>query len=344
MWPSVEPEKILHGKAQLVVDVRSPAEFAHAHIPGAISLPLFSNEERAVVGKIYKENGHDAAVSKGLSIAGPKAADLVDTIRRLAGDKEVLLHCWRGGMRSASVAMLLQLAGIRGRVLKGGYKAYRRMVLGAFEKPFRIQILGGYTGSGKTAVLRELAATGQQVIDLEGLAKHKGSAFGNLEDAAQPGTEQFENDLFEQLQTIDPEKTLWLEDESHSIGRVFIPEAWWRQMRQAPVLFLHIPVEARATWLVKDYTEAAPGVQAVEKALEKIRKRLGGQHYQEALELFRNGLLKEAATKALYYYDKAYLYGLSSRAEDTITYQEEPMVDPLIISKNIIEKYAYKFE
>jgi len=179
-----------------VIDVRSPGEYDHAHIPHAINIPLFDNEERAKVGTRYKQVGKDSAVLLGLELVGPKLADFVKKARRLnLTGQEVLVHCWRGGMRSGSFAWLLNTAGIKARTLEGGYKAYRSQVLAAFAEPARM-IYGGKTGSGKTEILHELAKQGEQVIDLEALANHKGSSYGAIGQEPQPSSEQFENKLF----------------------------------------------------------------------------------------------------------------------------------------------------
>jgi tRNA 2-selenouridine synthase len=159
-----------------IVDVRSPGEYDHAHIPGAVSIPLFDNDERALVGTKYKNAGKDSAVLLGLDLVGPKLAGFVKQSKKLNPQhKEVLVHCWRGGMRSGSFAWLLDTAGLTASTLVGGYKAYRNAVLSAFAEPRNLIILGGKTGSGKTDILKELARQGEQIIDLEGLAHHKGS-------------------------------------------------------------------------------------------------------------------------------------------------------------------------
>ena len=187
-----------------IIDVRSPGEYQHAHIPGAISIPLFDNDERAQVGTKYKNAGKDSAVLLGLSLVGPKLADFVKQSKKLNPQgKEVLVHCWRGGMRSSSFAWLLDTAGLTASTLVGGYKAYRNTVLSAFSEPHNLIILGGKTGSGKTDILKELARQGEQIIDLEGLANHKGSTYGAIGQAPQPATEQFENLVHQQWRQLD---------------------------------------------------------------------------------------------------------------------------------------------
>ena len=210
-----------------VIDVRSPAEFEKGHIPGAFNIPLFNNEERAIVGTLYKQKGKNEAVLAGLDIVGPKMSSLVSEARKISVNNEVLVHCWRGGMRSGSFCWLLNTVGIKASTLKKGYKAYRNHVLQSFEKPFQIIILGGETGSGKTEILKYIREEGEQVIDLEGIAHHKGSSFGAIGQEPQPRPEQFENDLALQWNKLDPSKRIWLEDESKNIGRVFITDSLW---------------------------------------------------------------------------------------------------------------------
>ena len=160
----------------LVLDVRTPGEFAQGYLPGAHHLPLFSNEERAEIGTLYKQAGREAAMLRGFDLVGPKLRRMVEAAQALVVGDEVLVHCWRGGMRSESVAWLLAFAGYRVGTLRGGYKAFRRYVLEAFAQPRAVRLLGGMTGAGKTDVLHTLAGRGEQVIDLEALPKGRSSA------------------------------------------------------------------------------------------------------------------------------------------------------------------------
>lgn len=306
-------------KAQTVpiIDVRSPGEYSHAHIPGAVSISLFDNNERALVGTKYKNAGKDAAVLLGLSLVGPKLADFVKQSKKLNPQtKEVLVHCWRGGMRSGSFAWLLDTAGLTASTLVGGYKAYRNAVLSAFSEPRNLLILGGKTGSGKTDILKELARQGEQIIDLEGLAHHKGSTYGAIGQLPQPATEQFENAIFKEWRQLNSTRRIWLEDESRSIGSCFIPMALWLQMRAASVAFLDIPKACRVKRLVTEYT----GIDhtLLVEATERIQKRLGGKVTKEALDALNRQDYATVADLTLDYYDKAYLHGLSLRNADQV--------------------------
>ena len=295
-----------------VVDVRSPGEFRQGHIPGAHNVPLFDDAERAVVGTLYKQQGRDQAVLEGLRIVGPKLARIVETCQQLAPDGRIRVHCWRGGERSGSVAWLLDKAGFaRVCVLRGGYKAFRNHVLESFNTPPRLNVLGGYTGTGKTETLDLLRAQGEQVIDLEGLARHKGSSFGALGELPQPSTEHFENLLWQALKALALDRPVWVEDESLMIGRVRIPAPFFEAMRHSTLYFADMPIEERADRLVVDYGRFP--AEELAEAVRRIEKRLGPQHCKAALEALEQGDLRTVALITLHYYDKAYRRGLEGR-------------------------------
>ena len=219
---------------RIILDVRTPDEYEKGHIPKALNLPLFSNEERAIVGTIYKQENPEKALLQGLDFVGIKMTRFIEKAKSLAPDKNIVIHCWRGGKRSSSMAWLLDLAGFNVKVLEGGYKAYKRYIQQQIENEnFEFIVLGGRTGSGKTHILNALNDYGEQVIDLENLANHKGSAFGWIGEEAQPTTEQFENNLFEQLNNMERERRIWLENESRNIGSVYLPDAFWSKMKKS---------------------------------------------------------------------------------------------------------------
>ncbi len=318
-----------------VIDVRSPGEFAHAHLPGAVNIPLFDNEERALVGTKYKQAGKDAAVLLGLDLIGTKMSGFVRQSRKLnPTNKEVLVHCWRGGMRSGSFAWLLNTAGIKATTLEGGYKAYRNTVLAAFSKPRNLLILGGKTGSGKTDILKQLAEQGEQIIDLEGLAHHKGSSYGAIGQLPQPSTEQFENVLYEAWRKLDAGKRIWLEDESRNVGSCFVPMPLWLQMRAAPVAFVDVLKPVRVERLVREYT----GIDhtLLVEATERIRKRLGGKITQDALNALAQNDYATVADLTLDYYDKAYLHGLSQRDQSLVNKIEIVADEPAQTARQLI--------
>jgi tRNA 2-selenouridine synthase len=318
-----------------VIDVRSPAEYAHAHIPGAISIPLFDDHERARVGTRYKQIGRDSAVLLGLELVGPKLALFVRQASRLRPEGgEVLVHCWRGGMRSGSFAWLLETAGMRVSTLVGGYKAYRNEVLAAFQQPRKLFILGGKTGSAKTETLHELARLGEQVIDLEALAHHKGSSYGMIGQPAQPSSEQFQNNLHRAWTTLDSSRPIWLEDESKAIGTCFIPDGLWHQMRQAPVALLDVPVSERIQFLVNGYGQFPH--EALVEATDRIRKRLGNDRHQAAMQALDERDYARVVELTLGYYDKAYLFGLSQRAAEQIHAFPFPALNPAQAAREIL--------
>lgn len=322
-----------------IIDVRSPGEYDHAHIPGAVSIPLFDNEERALIGTKYKQAGKDSAVLLGLNMVGPKLADFVKQSKKLNADKEVLVHCWRGGMRSGSFAWLLDTAGLTASTLAGGYKAYRNAVLASFAKPRNLIILGGKTGSGKTDILHELARQGEQVIDLEALAHHRGSSYGSIGQLPQPFTEQFENALFSQWRYMDhsdesSQRRIWLEDESRSIGSCFIPMPLWQQMRVAPVIFVDVPKAVRVKRLVAEYTGIDHNLLV--EATERIRKRLGGKVTKEALDALTRQDYATVADLTLDYYDKAYVHGLSQRDPGSVSSMNIQEDNPAHTAKELI--------
>ena len=302
-------------KQHPVLDVRSPGEYKHAHIPGACSLPLFTDEERKIVGTAYKQESRELAIKLGLDFFGVKMRKMVEEVEQLSSkSKTVLVHCWRGGMRSAGVAWLLDLYGFKVFTLAGGYKKYRNYVLDTFRLPFQFNILGGYTGSGKTELLKALKERGEKVIDLEGIANHKGSAFGNIGMPPQPGQEMFENLLAKELRkslVSRPESPVWLEDESQRIGLVNIPGELWKTMRQSPVYFLDIPFEERLKHIVQEYGQLDP--EKLADAIGRISQKLGNLNAKTAILLLNEGKITESFDILLKYYDKHYFKSLHNR-------------------------------
>lgn len=312
-----------------ILDVRSPGEFVQGHLPGAFSFPLFSDEERAKIGTLYKKEGHNPAVLLGLEMVGPKLAHFVRQAEILAPNRGVLVHCWRGGMRSGSMAWLLQSAGFKVNTLAGGYKAFRHSVLNEVPLPQKLLVLGGYTGSRKTEILSELKKSGASVLDLEGLACHRGSAFGSIENLPQPTNEQFENEVFAVLFRLQNEKQVWVEDESNPIGKVHFQRQLFDRIRESHLAFLDISVESRIQYLVELYGSIS--AEELTKAFQRIAKRLGGQAVKEAMEALKVNDLKTAAALALQYYDKAYRNGLQNRTQTVLIAHFEEETQPELI-------------
>ena len=299
-----------------VLDVRSPGEFECAHIRGAHSLPLFSNEERAIVGTAYKQVSREFAVNKGIEFFAPKMKALVDMAKEISNGNTFLVHCWRGGMRSSSVAWLLELYGLKVFLLRGGYKSFRRMVQESFSEERKILILGGKTGSAKTLILKELISSGEQVIDLEQLAHHKGSSFGALGEKPQPTQEMFENELFFQLYKTNKNIPVWVEDESGMIGNKVIPKLFFEKMRSSPTFFLDIPFAVRLQYLTNEYGKFAP--RDLKNAISRITRKLGGVDTKTALDAIDDGDIKSAFEICLKYYDKTYDYGKNKREQKMV--------------------------
>ena len=317
----VESGEFLKGAREagaLLLDARSPSEFAEAHIPGAQSFPLFDDAERAEVGTLYKQVGREAAVERGLELIGPKMARLVREAKTLFAEtpdrRPIHLYCWRGGMRSGSLGWLLRTAGLPVVLLDGGYKAYKQTLPEFMGRSWPLVRVGGYTGSAKTAVLAELAKAGEQVVDLEGLARHFGSAFGNLERHPQPTSEHFRNLLADALDGLDASRRIWVENESRRIGKVHLPEPFYQRMTACPALEMLRTTDDRVDHLVEMYGAFDLGL--LRQGFEAIRAELGGAETEEALTALDVEDLAKAARVALAYYDRTYEHGLQKRAGD----------------------------
>ena len=335
-----------------VLDVRSPSEFLHAHIPNAFSLPLFTDDQRKIIGTAYKKQSRKIAVEIGLNYFSERMKSIqkettkileewqkvqLQTSSSTSDHPSLLVHCWRGGMRSETVAWLLNLYGYQVYVLKGGYKAYRRWTLKQAEKEYHFHILGGYTGSGKTEVLKEMKKEGKAVIDLEGLANHRGSSFGSLGQAPQPSQEMFENllalELWEQtgfsigqdsknVVPLEEKPVIWLEDESRHIGSVGFPPAFWEQMQRSPLYFMDVPFDERVNFIVRTYGQFDK--DKLESRILNIQKRLGGLETKNALQFLENGDLKACFEILIRYYDKLYGNGLKKRENSSTELNKIP--------------------
>jgi tRNA 2-selenouridine synthase len=383
-------------KTNLVLDVRSPSEYAHAHIPKAKNLPLFNDDERKIVGTAYKQESKEIAIKLGLGFFGKKMREMVEEVERLVTSyglgvtgsinasnikknntsniitfnstekkidvkkpstfnlqpSTVLLHCWRGGMRSAGVAWLLDLYGFKVYTLIGGYKAYRNWVLQQFEKDYHFKIIGGYTGSGKTLLLEALAKENNATIDLEGLANHKGSALGGIGQAAQPSQEMFENLLAEELDdrqqttdngrqatgnrqqaTNDGQHQLFNESSKSNEPTLNLqPSTFnciWLEDESQRIGNMQIPMPLWRTMRSSkvyffdipfeerlNYLTEEYGVQKKDElvtAIMRIQKRLGGLETKTAINFLLENNFKESFRILLTYYDKYYLKGLYNR-------------------------------
>ncbi|HNT49271.1 MAG TPA: tRNA 2-selenouridine(34) synthase MnmH [Cyclobacteriaceae bacterium] len=296
-----------------VVDVRSEGEYQSGHIQNAINIPLLNNQERVLVGTDYKQKGQLEAIKTGFRLVGPRLLDIITEAERVTSSKEMLVHCWRGGMRSNNFCQFVGMAGIKTHSLKGGYKTYRQKALESFAQPLNLILLTGCTGSGKSEILRALKARGQQVIDLEALANHKGSAFGGLFMNPQPTTEQFQNNLFEEILQLDPQQPIWVEDESIAIGHIFLPRDFWLQMNSSSLVQVLVDKDVRVKRLVEEYGKADKDEFLA--IMSKIVKRLGGQHFNTAKQKLLEDDMSAVMEVLLTYYDKAYLHSIEKRKD-----------------------------
>lgn len=332
---------IEQSRTAAVLDVRSPAEFEHAHIPNAQSFPIFSNQERHEIGTAYKQQSREIAIKLGLQYFGKNLVQMVEQAEKIVAQKnnhkQVIVHCWRGGMRSAAMAWLLDLYGFKVSLLEGGYKRYRHWALEQFQSTYTFTILGGFTGSNKTEALGLLSNSTNYVIDLEFLAQHKGSSFGNLEANLQPSQEQFENSLALALyQAKLSGKNIWLEGESQRIGAVNIPPPIFKLMLKSQLILLEIPFEKRLENIIHQYGKHSK--EKIINAIIRIKKRLGGLETKNAINFLLEDDIKNCFTILLQHYDKAYLKSSSNNSfkERIITKLELNSCDADQICKKLI--------
>lgn len=333
---------LAQSKNKIIIDVRSPSEFSKGHIPGALNLPLFDDDERAEIGTLYKNNGREAAVLAGFDRTGPKLKLLLETVIELKNKKscdDVFVHCWRGGLRSNSFAWMLELAEVNTFVLESGYKAYRNHVLSVFKRDYKIVLLSGETGCGKTDILKELTKSGEQIIDLEGLAHHKGSVFGGVGREEQPTSQQFENDLADELEKSDRSKWIWFENESPSIGRVYIPRDIVTQMKAAPVVQISLPESEREKRILREYGDL--DLSKMEEKIIKLKKYLGSENCKTAIDGLYDGNLSDTVSILLKYYDKTYNHYLKKYNNQAVCVLEL-VEDTPCANAAIVKKAAYK--
>jgi tRNA 2-selenouridine synthase len=269
---AVDPQTL--GAFDAIIDVRSPSEFAEDHVPGAISLPVLDDAERAQVGTTYVQDSRFRARRVGAALVARNVARHLETaLADKPGDFKPLVYCWRGGQRSGAMATILSQVGWRTAVLAGGYKTYRRSVKTRLydEAPaLTLALLDGRTGSGKTEMLRRLASRGVQVLDLEGLAEHRGSVFGGHAGRPQPSQKMFESRLLAAMDALDPSCPIVAEAEASKVGDRMVPPALWKAMAAAPRIRLSAPLEARAGYLAGHYADVVADRAAFEAALARL--------------------------------------------------------------------------
>jgi tRNA 2-selenouridine synthase len=307
---------LIQSKNELIIDVRAPIEFFKGHVPNAINIPLFQDSERAEIGTLYKQQGKDIAVSRGLEIVSPKMTTFVNNVKSLAKNKKVFVYCFRGGMRSNSFAWLMNTSGLNAVIMEGGYKAFRNYVLDYFEQDRKLILIGGKTGSGKTDILKELDILNFQTVDLEGIAHHKGSAFGAINEEKQNPQQVFEHQLFQQFFSLNEKLPVLLEDEAQTIGFNKLPHGLWQQMKISTIVKIEIPFELRVQKLVDDYTTV--DIDALKICVVKISQQLGTLNTKLCLQYLDEGNLSDVARLSLVYYDRAYEFSYKNKKQSII--------------------------
>ncbi|PBQ32368.1 tRNA 2-selenouridine(34) synthase MnmH [Sphingobacteriaceae bacterium] len=336
-------EFLQFAKTHPVLDVRSPGEFEHAHIPGSFSFPIFNDEERKIIGTAYKQESREKAIKLGLDFFGKDMVRHVEAAEKIIAERknnsrEIGVHCWRGGMRSSAMAWLLDLYGFKVYLLNGGYKSFRHWILEQFERDYTFSILGGYSGGNKTGVLKELKTAGQPIVDLEAIASHKGSAFGALGMPAQPSQEQFENLLGLELnnQTLIGTR-IWMEAESQRLGDVNIPFVLYQKMRTQKTFFLDIPFEKRLQHILEQYGKFEKA--SLINGIVRIKKKLGGLETKTAINALLEDDIQACFSILLRYYDKLYLKSTHSKEEGEreIIYLESDSTNAKLNSEKLIQ-------
>ncbi|WP_116133683.1 tRNA 2-selenouridine(34) synthase MnmH [Tropicimonas sp. IMCC34043] len=293
-----------------VIDVRSPAEFTDDHIPGAISLPVLDNDERAVVGTIYKQESPFRARKVGAALVAMNAARHIQgPLADMDGSWRPLVYCWRGGQRSNSFASILSQIGWRADVLAGGYRSYRRAVVEMLYDgtlAHRMVVLDGNTGTAKTELLQQVAARGGQVLDLEGLANHRGSVLGPR-PGGQPAQKMFESRLVAALAALSPDRPVLVEAESSKVGDLLVPPAVWAAMCAAPRVQLSASVEDRARYLARTYADISADREGLKQILSLLIRLQGHARVEHWQSLVDQGAFETLALELITeHYDSRY--------------------------------------
>ncbi|WP_170387375.1 tRNA 2-selenouridine(34) synthase MnmH [Ruegeria atlantica] len=305
-----------------VIDVRSPAEYVEDHLPGAINLPVLDNDERAEIGTIYVQKSPFLARKLGAALVFRNAANHIEhSLSHHEGGWKPLVYCWRGGQRSGSFTWMLQQIGWRAEVVDGGYRTYRRLVNGFLYDdplPHRLVALDGYTGTAKTDLLTNLNSRGVQVLDLEGLANHRGSLLGEM-PGGQPSQKAFESALAAALCRFDPARTVVVEAESSKIGTLILPPSLWAALRAAPRIQISASIEARTDYLVGAYDDILSDAERLRDRLSPLRAHRGHEVVDGWLSLIEAGD-KQTLTRALMeqHYDPSYAKSRRACSADVV--------------------------
>lgn len=324
-----------------IMDARSEGEFAQGHVIGAINLPILTDVERKTIGTIFKQKGNQEAIIKGFELVGPRFHQIIKDASALFPEKKILTYCWRGGMRSEIMSWLLSMAGFEIFRLKGGYKTYRTLTYETVRAKRDYIVLGGKTGVGKTVLLHKLRKTGEYIIDLEDLAKHKGSSFGGIGQPPQPSIEHFENLLAEELFKIPHKEKIWIENESRRIGKVNIADELYANIIKSPLIEIVKSDSERIGHIAADYADL-PQNELIE-AVKRLQKKLGGKRTADAIGDILQERHSSWIMNMLVYYDKTYGYELDSNLRQQ-TFQldlsdtgTEKSIQQLLAIKNNIQ-------
>ncbi len=336
----------LNMQEPLFVDLRSPAEFLEANIPGSVNLPLLENEERAIVGTIYKKGLTQEAFDKGFSIIAPKLPEMYGKIKEISHEKNIVLYCWRGGMRSQSMSKLLDILGIKHFLLQGGYKGFRKLVVSYFSEPLKQQfvVLDGLTGVGKTEIIKKLRMEGMPAIDLEKLADNRGSVFGHIGQSLPPSQKQFEARLFLELLRYKNESRIIVECESKRIGSVTLPETFFQAMQEGENVLVYDTLDNRIKRLIMTYLDGNEFIPPTDMELLKdavchLKKRLGHKRVNYLIQLLSEGNTDEfVRTLLLDYYDPMYKYPPGPSQDYEVNLNAQNMARTTAVLKELLSK------
>ncbi len=304
-----------------IIDVRSPSEFAEDHVPGAINLPVLNDEERAEVGTVYKQVSPFCARKIGAALVAKNISQhLRGHFATKGKDYSPLVYCWRGGQRSASMATVLSQIGWRITLLEGGYKTYRtyvRQQLAILPTQFTYKVLSGLTGSGKTYILQKMRQHGVQILDLEDIAKHRGSLLGQQwkgKPTPQPSQKFFESLLIEKLLTLDPREDVWIESESNKIGKIYLPPSLWGEMKKASCVEIQLPIKARVQFLLQEYPHFMDRPDLLKVKLEKLKNRHGWEKISQWYQMIDSGEWEKFVEDILFcHYDSTYKKSMQNK-------------------------------
>ena len=322
----------------MIIDVRSDSEYADDHIPGAVSMPVLNDAERAEIGTIYKQVGAFEAKRRGAALVARNISrHLEDKLADAPKDFAPLVYCWRGGQRSGAMARILSEIGWKVTLVDGGYKTYRKQVLDGLDEipgQLRLVILRGRTGTAKTRILRAAAGLGAQVIDLEGLAAHRGSLLGPEPGLNQPSQRLFESGLHDVMRQLDPERPVFIEAESNKVGACHVPAALWRCMRGAPSIQVTAPLPARVGFLLEDYQHVVAEPARLDPLLDWVVERIGHEAVGAWRAAIEAGDWTEFVTRVLQdHYDPAYDRSAARRDHQDIEILETATLDDQAVAE-----------